>query len=162
MFIFAAVNYDFNRPKLQGCVCRMETRRPLAPKRHRVAHEPGIGKVGAFPSKSPGMGGVGTVQGGLCSWLSPAGTYLWVLQRIQQLAGHPRGLLPALLLQRAVVETRASLGSTLGMARCSTMRAPCARMHPRCCVCMCQTGLLLLLLHCRAVLLSPRAPGEAQ
>lgn len=59
MFIFAAVNYDFNRPKLQGCARPMETQRPLAPKRHRVAHEQGTGKVGAFPCKSSGMGGGG-------------------------------------------------------------------------------------------------------
>lgn len=157
MFIFAAVNYDFNRPKLQGCARPMETQRPLAPKRHRVVHEQGTGKVGAFPCKSPGMegGGLGQCREGRAHGCHHAHTYPRVLQRIRQPAGHPRGLHPALPLQRAVVETRASLGNTLGIARCSTMRAPRAREHPHCCVCVCQPGLLLLL-HCGAVLLNPR------
>ena len=141
MFIFAAVNYDFNRPKLQGCARPMETQRPLAPKRHRVAHEQGTGKVGAFPCKSSGMegGGLGQCRESCAHGCHHAHTYLRVLQRIRQPAGHPRGLHPALPLHRAVVATRASR----------------AREHPHCCVCVCQPGLLLLL-HCGAVLLNPR------
>lgn len=116
-----------------------------------------LGRWGLFPASHQGWGagGLGQCREGRAHGCHHAGTYLRVLQRIRQPAGHPRGLHPALPLQRAVVETRASLGSTLGIARCSTMRAPRAREHPHCCVRVCQPGLLLLL-HCGAVLLNPR------